>query len=225
MSACGGADEPSAPHPLAACAEAPSSPTNIAETLGSIDALVENTIPCLIANLARPLEVAASTSQFSAQPAFDDANPRLFVFLDGVVLTVVPDGVGKDLLEFGEWTSTSRTIKAELKFPPSLPVEPSAPYEKVLNTSTTVSGIATNCSVCHGVEQQELEIDGVHGYSSIAYRPIDSAVLPWTVVEQERWACADDDRSGRCDLLRALIDFGVVEPTEFGDEVATFTDN
>jgi len=211
------------PHPLAACAEAATSPQTVLEVLDALETIPEPTLPCLVASLARPLSVVASESQFSAQPALDEENPRIFLLRPGLVLTVATAGIGENLLELGEWASPNRSLKAELRFPVTTPIPDAAPFERVLNDSPTVSGIATGCAVCHGEEEQMLEIDGVDGYSSIAYRPIDALLVPLAAVEAERRACSEVDRSARCDLLRALVDFGATQGS-FDPSVPTFTD-
>ncbi|MEQ9325591.1 MAG: hypothetical protein RIF41_40875 [Polyangiaceae bacterium] len=224
--ACGGDAAPPrdpTPHPLAACAEVLSSPTTVLDVVGVIDALPEPTIPCFVASLERPLSVVVSRSQFSAQPAVDVDDPRIFLMRPGLTITIVTAGFGRELLELGEWESPTRTLKAELEFPLTPPVPDEAPFEQVLNTSSTVTGIESGCSVCHAEEQLALELDGVNGYSSVALRPLDELVLPLSTLESSRQACADVDRGVRCDMLRAVVDFGVEEGS-FDTAVATFTD-
>lgn len=226
LAACGGdAEPPSAemPHPLAACAEVQSSPQTILEVVGALEELPEPTIPCLVASLERPLSVVVSRSQFSAQPALDDDDPRIFLMRPGLVMTIVTAGFGSELLELGEWESATRTLKGELAFPLTTPVSDEEPFVQVLNTLPTVTGIETGCSVCHGEEELALELDDVNGYSSVALRPLDELVLPLSTVETSRRACASFDRGLRCDMLRALVDFGAEEGS-FDPAVATFTD-
>ncbi len=226
LSGCG--SDPAAPgaegpHPLAACAESPSSPETVVDAIEVINSLPEPTIPCFVANLARPLRVVVSRSQLSAQPAFDDANPRIFLLRDGMAMTVVPEGMGQHLLEFGEWTTPTRTIKAELPFPVTLPVAANAAFERVLLDDQSITGVDSACSVCHHAEQLEMEVDGVNAYSTSAYRPSDKLVSELSTVEVERALCPDDDRSERCDLLRAVVDFGAQEAA-FVPDVPTFAE-
>lgn len=228
LAACGGGPDrelraDDAPHPLAACAEVRTSPQTVVDVVAALDELPEPTIPCLVASLERPLSVVVSRSQFSAQPALDEDNPRIFLMRPGLVMTIVTAGFGRELLELGEWESPTRTLKAELAFPLTPPVADEAPFEQVLNTSPTVTGIASECSVCHAEEELALELDGVNGYSSVALRPLDELILPLSTIARSREDCADLDRGPRCDMLRAVIDFGAEEGS-FDPAVATFTD-
>ena len=217
--ACGGEDE--AAHPLSACADRGASPSTIVESLAVFDELPEPTIPCFVASLERPLEVVASRSQLSAQPALDEASPRLFLLRDTMVLTVVLAGSGQHLLEYGEWETPTRTLKAELAFPVEPPIAPEEPFVQVLNDSPNISGIEPGCAPCHHDEQPSLALGSVTGYSSTAYRPVPSLLVPLDQVASQRRNCADDDRSERCDLLRAVVDFGATQGS-FNPDLATF---
>ena len=79
------------------------SPATIADVVALINAMPKPvTLPCFLAALARPLELYATRSVISAQPAVGRRSPRTFLFLDGLTLSVVPEGVGTRLLEMGE---------------------------------------------------------------------------------------------------------------------------
>ena len=57
-------------------------PQSIAETVTLINALPKPlTLPCFLESLARPLEMSATFSVVSAQPAVGHRSPRVFLFL------------------------------------------------------------------------------------------------------------------------------------------------
>ena len=96
------------------------SPQTIDEVVALIDALPPPvTLPCFLESLDRPLHVEAAISRSSAQPAYWDRSPRLFLFIGDLVLTVVPEGSGAALLEMGEFVDETHTRKAEQVVPSS----------------------------------------------------------------------------------------------------------
>src|SRR5688572_8125053 len=71
--------------------EAAEAPGSILEVVGQVNALPRPvTLPCFLATLPRPLEVHASQSIFSAQPAAGRRSPRMFIFSGALTLTIVP---------------------------------------------------------------------------------------------------------------------------------------
>lgn len=199
---------------LRACAIDPEHVSTISGVVDRINALPRPvSIPCVIASLQRPLKVAAAQSFISAQPAFDRRSPRLFLFEPGVVLSVVPVGTGAPLLEMGQWVTPLRTVKAELLMPVSSAVSASAPFDRI-----KTSPGRTTCGSCHRREFADSTIAG--GYSSDAFRPDDSALVPVSSLRDEHQACIDgvDEShpgSDRCETFHALFDFGPVEQAAF----------
>lgn len=170
--------------------------------------------PCFVAALPRPLKMVASSSVVSAQPSFSRESPRMFMMLDGLIATVVPEGDGANVLEFGQWSSETRTIKGEIELPvvDQLPLDAAYTY-----IATTRPG--TNCGLCHTGEREEKP--GV--FSSIAYRPQKREEISVSALRARHEACvADGGVDGACAMFHALFDFGVVEQGAFDTSIQTF---
>lgn len=220
--ACAGEPPPSAPldagHAidavLAACASKQG-------TLGSIDDLVDtvNAMPkpvslaCAVAALPRPLELVATNSVTSMQPASGPENPRLFILEPAMVISVVGDGVGAPLLEMGQWVTPLRTLKAEITFPLAGALDHQTPYEEI-----RFNAAVTHCGLCHREEEASESIDG--GFVSIAFRPSPDSIVPFEVLTAQHEACTE--ASERCALFHALFDFGEARPSAFRENVKIF---
>ena len=84
---------------LSACAE------RRALTLPTIESVIDLTntlpfpvsVPCLLASLPRPLPLVATNSINSAQPAEGNRSPRVFLLLEHLAISVVPEGRGAPL--------------------------------------------------------------------------------------------------------------------------------
>src|SRR5690606_13425467 len=117
--------------------------------------------------LPRPLAMHAADSPFSAQPAEGRRSPRLFLFFDPLVLSVVPAGDGAALLEFGEQRSPTHSLKAELEFPIETELDEAAAYQRL----PFEEGITT-CGLCHQGESEAPDIDVPYAMISLAMRPM-----------------------------------------------------
>lgn len=172
--------------------------------------------PCFVASLPRPLSVVATSGVTSAQPAASRASPRLFLMLDGVVASVVPEGDGSRLLEFGEWVTTTRTLKGEVALPVTEPLAPDAPYQHVLYSQP-----ATTCALCHRGEEPHPTIAGA--YVTAAFKPQKGTTVSTLELSVSHDACVEaGDETGRCALFHALFDFGTVRDGAFDKDVETF---
>lgn len=182
-------------------------PQSIAEAIMLLNALPPPVdVACFVESLARPVSVFATASPFSAQPSADADNPRIFIRNGPLTMAVVPIGMGKRLLEFSELVGERRSIKGEVELPATLPLAPSAAYDRVR------IGEATTCGVCHNDEAAALE--GATAFASETLRPLPEFDVPPQQLALAATACADTPPGGRCDLLRALFDHGEVRPTE-----------
>ncbi|WP_181197371.1 hypothetical protein [Enhygromyxa salina] len=191
------------------------SPESIADVVERVNALPRPvSVACFVASLPRPLAVVASSSEFSAQPAVGAGNPRLFILSEGLAMSIVPAGEGSHLLELGEWVSDTRTIKAELRFPVEAAISHDTPYEVLLD------GGITTCGLCHRNETPAPDRPGA--YVSEAMRPASNHYVPLADLHDELDACDRSAEPARCELLSALLDFGLVEEVAFSDELATF---
>ena len=103
-------------------------PRTIAETVALVNALPRPvTVACFLESLERPLYVNATRSFISLQPAVGNRSPRLFLMFEGMSMSVVPEGSGSKLIEFGEFVTPERTLKAEIKTPVVAEVKPDDP--------------------------------------------------------------------------------------------------
>ena len=199
-------------------AEVSNSPHTIAETVTLINALPKPlSLPCFLESLARPLEISASTSLVSAQPAQGSRSPRIFVFQDPNVMSIVPAGDGASLLEFGEQRPEFRSLKAEIPFPVTTQLAPSAPFDELLTSSTL-----TTCGGCHPGEQQESEISGVRTFTSVAIRPRAGELVSAASLSHELEICDRAREPQRCAMLDGLMGWGQVTDRTFPSAMSTF---
>lgn len=197
------------------------SPRTIDETVTLINALPKPlSLPCFLESLARPLEISASYGVFSAQPAKGARSPRIFLFQDPNVMSIVPEGDGAQLLEFGEQRPEFRSLKAEITFPVTTQLERSAPFDKLLSTPTL-----TTCGGCHPGEQQESEISGMRTFTSLALRPRPQELVSAASLDHELSICDRAREPQRCAMLDALMGWGQVTDRSFPFEMATFGGN
>jgi hypothetical protein len=194
------------------------SPHTIAETLTLINALPKPlSLPCFLESLARPLAISATNSVFSAQPANGVRSPRIFVFQDPTWLSIVPEGDGARLLEFGEQRPQFRSLKGEIVFPVSTRLEASAPFEHLLFAPEL-----TTCAGCHAAETQESEISGVRTFVSQALRPRSQDLVSAASLRHELEICDRAREPQRCAMLDGLLGWGEVSDRAFPVEMATF---
>lgn len=193
------------------------SPQTIDEVVALLNALpAPVTIPCFLESLDRPLEMEATVSRVSAQPAYGARSPRIFLFVgDTLILSIVPEGTGAALLEMAEIVEEARTRKAELELPLDLPIAASAPYDRVIFESGTV------CGGCHYGEQRDESVDFARVYVSNALRPYDLDLVPLDRVRAEWLACRPEQEPERCAMLEAIFGHGEVRHRPFPDEFPT----
>ncbi|MCB9674388.1 MAG: hypothetical protein H6737_04680 [Alphaproteobacteria bacterium] len=189
----------------------------------TIDAMVAHldTLPgpvdaaCILASLERPLHVEATTNPFSAQPADGPLSPRLFVFLDTLSLSLVPSGMGSEVVEFGEKIDALHTLKGELHLPVEQPVDPLGPHHRILEGQGTV------CRICH-IEEDPVPVGDDVGYASIAIKPDEETVMDLDVLRDVADGCRPIGEP-RCAVLAALFD-GDVEHQPFPEAYPTIFD-
>jgi hypothetical protein len=206
---------------LLGCGEPPSPcalearPTSIDEVVDTLNALPDPvTLECFLESLERPLGLELTSDVFSAQPAQGVRSPRIFVRGEELNLSVVPVGEARHLLEFGEHVGPLSTVKGELEFPLTLPVDDDAPYTRILNAT---AAFPTGCGVCHGDEQNV----GGDRWASLPLRPPDAMVVPLEVLRSEHEACDPVDPD-RCAMFSALLDHGEVFQDPFPESYPTF---
>ncbi|MBL8921386.1 MAG: hypothetical protein JNJ54_21180 [Myxococcaceae bacterium] len=200
---------------LAPCRIGGAAPQTVDDVIARINLLpMPMTVPCFTASLPRPLPVVTTTSRFSAQPAGGPEDPRVFLFLGGVIASVVTSGDGSTLLELGELVTSSRTLKAELKFPVTRPVTRDDAYAHLDYVPAS-----TTCGLCHSGEERH----PAHALArvSLALRPPARTVMPLSRARALSEACDPTAQRERCLAFASVFGFGeVVEgvfPSSFGD--------
>jgi cytochrome c553 len=206
------------PGALDACRSATLAPeTSISSYVERLNQLPAAGPSCLLASLARPLDVVATTSITSAQPALNRQSPRLFLLNGHVALSFVPAGDGAHLVEFGQWMTATRTLKGEVELPRTAELALDAPLTRVRFGTP-----ATTCGLCH---REEAADPSSTGYSSLAFRPSPRTLVPLAELTAEHERCTrEEDASERCLMFHALFDFGAVRAGAFDAQVTTFTD-
>lgn len=193
------------------------SPGTLVEVMHFINALPRPlSIPCFLQALDRPLAMTTTNSFVSAQPAVGNANPRIFLKVGELYISVVPAGTGRDLVEFGELTSNLRSYKAELLFPLEGPLEPEMFYEHIMRTTSSV------CAFCHSAEVWEEHDTLGFTIESDAYRPNPNYDVPLDEVRLEHEQCDPELEPERCAMFSALFDHGPVEYHAFPEEMRIF---
>jgi hypothetical protein len=130
------------------------------------------------------------------------------------VITAVPEGEGSKVIELGEWTGTTATIKGEIGLPVTAPLASDAPFQRIL----AQGGGGTKCATCHGQEEAHPTI--ANAFVSNALRPTNEVKLP-DLEELHRLCVSSGTTSARCELIHALFDFGDVTQGAFSPVVGT----
>lgn len=174
------------------------------------------TVPCFVASLPRPFTVVATSSVTSAQPASGARSPRLFLLFPAMTLSVVAEGHGAHLVEFGQWSALHRSIKGELELPWTQPLATDAPFTRVRYQQG-----GTSCGFCHREEDPTPSATGA--YSSSALRPVtDSLVSLAQLRAIPATACENNgDTSDKCLFWHALFDYGDVQQGAFDPAIET----
>jgi hypothetical protein len=160
-------------------------------------------LPCFLETLARPLEVHATVSRISAQPSVGARSPRIFMFYDGLRLSIALDGVGSRALEFGEIRDEFRSLKAEIGFPVTAQLSPGAPFERVLYNQA-----GTSCGFCHAAEQAAEDVSFTSAFTSLALRPAAEDAVSIESLSAELADCDAVAEPERCAMLKSLFEQG-----------------
>ncbi|MEM6992146.1 MAG: hypothetical protein AAF721_16670 [Myxococcota bacterium] len=184
-------------------------PESVEDVVTLLEALpLPTTLPCFLESLERPLSVAVSANDFSAQPADGPDNPRLFILSGPLTMSVVPTGIGRHLLEFAVDVGNRESIKAELEFPLTERVLPADPYDRI-----RFDGGGTSCSGCHAGERLSEAIDFTDAYVSEALQAPADAQFSIGFVQQHAAMCDPEADDERCQLLTAVFAHGEIQNT------------
>ncbi|MFT3708201.1 MAG: hypothetical protein QM817_11160 [Archangium sp.] len=219
LSGCGLEPAHRPPASLSTCTSPTLAPTtSITSLTERINQLPPSSPVCLLASLPRPLQLVASSSITSAQPAPSRDTPRLFLIGGDVALSFVPGGDGVHLVEFGQWMSKTRTLKGELELPRA---DDGFALDAPL-TRVRFNASMTTCGLCHRDEQLD---SNTGGYTSLAFRPARETLVNFADVVREHELCTrTEDASERCLYFHALFDFGEVKAGTFDAEVSLFSE-
>jgi hypothetical protein len=210
--------EPPALEPCVAPPGVDNAPQSVLEAVALVNALPRPvTVACFLEALARPLSLHASQSVFSAQPAVGARSPRLFLFYDPLIMSVVPDGAGSHLVEFGEQKEGQRSLKAEIAFPVLEALPEAAAFERLM-----FSEALTNCAFCHASEQPSTEVTFTPAFVSEALKPLQSERVSLDALRFEQQNCDAKAEPNRCAILAGIFEHGEVVDREFPKEMATF---
>jgi len=176
-------------------------PRSIADVVAMLNGMPKPvTLACFIESLAPPLALYATQSVLSAQPANGKRSPRTFLFMDPLIMSVVPDGVGSALLELGERRSETHSLKAELEFPITSQLTPASPF-----TSLRYDDKLSTCEFCHAASSPAPDLDLPYALISQAIRPLPRERVAIEQIRIEANACDPAGEPERCAILRALF--------------------
>lgn len=194
------------------------SPKNMQDMIKLINTLPKPvTIPCVLQAVNRPIKVNATKSILSVQAAAGDNNPRIFIKLNNLILSVVPAGKGAHLMEFSVTTGINRSLKAELEFPINENLTISDPFIKI-NT-----GAKSSCSGCHINELADNSIPGNIAFSSLSLKPEPSKNISLNKLQSEFNLCnSKKDTSYRCQIIISLMANRPIEGFNFPDSMQTY---
>lgn len=184
-------------------------PSTIEDLVALVNALPKPTsLPCLLESFDRPLSVYATTSVAGAQPAAGPENPRIFLFIGDLTMSVVLEGEASRTLEMSYAIGDRRSIKAEVSFPVHDALPPSAPYDQI------EFGNGTSCGLCHGGETRVDSIAFATAWASDAFQDEPEQALPFSFLRQSAIDCDPEveGEAGRCEMLDAIFGHGDVEP-------------
>ncbi|MBL4686120.1 MAG: hypothetical protein JKY37_16120 [Nannocystaceae bacterium] len=195
------------------------SPNTIEEAVALANGLpFPVTAECFVEALDRPLRIEATESQASVQPAVGARSPRVFVWsTDALVMAIAIDGPGRNLVEFGQFVSPRRSVKAELEFPLSAPASTAAALQRVRNVEYPR---ITRCFVCHDSERDESTIPG--GRSSLVIRPRPSTLVDIVSLVEQHERCDPKTEPARCRWLEAIASHGPIEHRPFDASLPLF---
>lgn len=177
-------------------------------------------LPCFIESLPRPLQVNMTESVFSAQPSNGRGNPRVFIFLERLIFSVVPqedfepDEAQINLLEISFRTEGIQSIKAEIPFPVLETLSYGDAY-----TSAIIDPSVSSCGICHTSEVEVGRFDDTPVFQSQMLRPYDGFEITVGLLKNETKYCDALAEPHRCAMLNALVGEGDIYWQEFSAEI------
>lgn len=181
-------------------------------------------LPCFLESLPRPFYVNMTESVFSAQPSNGKRNPRIFIFYDRLVLSVVPQESFSpeeehiNLLEISFNTEGSQSVKAEILFP----VMDTLAYSDAYLSAAKLDAASSVCGVCHRSEVKVGSFDGIPVFQSSMIRPYDGIEVTIAFLKNELSTCDEELQPHRCDMLKAIIGEGDIFWRDFPVDIPQF---
>lgn len=192
-------------------------PKTIEEAVALINALPRPvTVACFVESLDRPLNVSLTNNQVSAQPAVGNRSPRIFIMIDKLFISVVPEGLGRDYVEFSYLTAPDLSIKAEIEFPVTETISAQAPYDRVLYAG------GTSCGFCHKAERRSTLVNFATAFESKALQPPVGSKVDLEQLRREVPLCDPLVEPVRCAILSALFNNGTLRSTSFPSTLPYF---
>jgi hypothetical protein len=191
--------------------ESTRSPATIEQLITLINQLPKPlSIDCLIKSLKRPLKVFSVDSPSSLQPSLGMDNPRIFIINGNLVLSVVPKGPGRFLLEMGQKVSSTGSIKGELQFPVATELTHDSPYSRILE-----NGNGTSCRTCHTNEGRAVGTPSAYSYQSTLIPPSEQSRVDKIYLKSAAQFCNSSTDAYRCQMLRAIFIDGQAQDVAF----------
>lgn len=162
-------------------------------------------IPCFLDALPHPLNLNATTSRISAQPAGDDENPRFFIFAgpeSKLVISAVPSGEGSSVIEYSIMISDIESIKGEIAFPILDTVVLNTVNSRIAAKSPATG---TTCGGCHtGERLAPIEFYGANQFISRALSPKSTSQVSEGRLKELNSQCKNI-QSERCNIYDAIF--------------------
>jgi hypothetical protein len=195
------------------------SPSSIEEFIELTNALSKTTIDvkCIIESLDRPLKLVATQGVLSAQPAGGKRDPRIFIIQDEFIISVVPNGPGRSLIELGEYVIPTESLKGELHMPIERPITLDHVFGHLRYSESL-----TVCGFCHYNERPSTTINHPNAHISMAFKPLNKELILLEDLETEHELCTQKEQlTYRCEIYKALFDHGQVKQGAFPVELKT----
>lgn len=180
-------------------------PKSIKDFVDLVNALPKPlTIPCLVSVLKGPLSIYAIDNIFSAQPSAGFTSPRIFIINTPLIISVVPDGSGKNNIELSEITSLYKSVKGDLLFP----IENTLSVDEVFNRILVPTLNGSQCVGCHGGENRNLgTYKDYMAYETGLLTPNDQQRVPTNQLLFFKQQCSGQN-DYRCQMLKAFYNNG-----------------
>ena len=202
------------------CAPGPNAsgaPRSIEQVVDLINSLPKPvSVACFVESLDAPLKVFASNSVASLQLSTGPEDPRWFIFILPLIISVTSDGPGAELLEMGVLQpGNRRTLLGELRMPVQTDIKHALPYERISEDHGTTCGF-----FCHQNEVRDPSIPFANAFVSKAIRAAADSEVTLDSLRDVLSRCKSPSgvparTAARCELLQALLVTGRGQREDF----------